>query len=102
MPKAEMKVLKAKVFGSVQKLDDVNKRAKQIIEKHRSIHGICKARRRTSSFDASYLSDNGSKSSSVLTFGGQTQKSADGKPVEITDNMEKIFIYTLGTFLNVD
>lgn len=28
LPKAEIKVLKAKVFGSIQKLDDVNKKAK--------------------------------------------------------------------------
>lgn len=61
LPKAEVKVLSTKVFGGIQKVDDVNKRAKHIVDKYRAINGLSKMRR-NSSFDASYLSDNGSKS----------------------------------------
>ena len=79
-------------------MDDVNKRAKDIVNKYRAMNGLSKMRRRTSSFDASYLSDTGTKSQSAVLSLGQGQKS-EAKPIEITDKMEKIFILTLASFL---
>ena len=36
LPKSEIKSVKAKVFAGILKLDDVNKRAKQIMDKSKS------------------------------------------------------------------
>lgn len=97
LPKSEIKSVKAKVFAGILKLDDVNKRAKQIMDKSKS-QIVNKGLRRTSSFDASYMSDTGSKhsKSSVLNLG--TSQKSDQKLVEVTDQMDKIFLLTLTTF----
>ena len=61
------------------------------------MHGLSKARQRTSSFDASYLSDPGSKNAPAQ--GGTQPPKSDILPIEITNNLDKIFILVLCSFI---
>ena len=82
----------------MSKTEDVNKKAKSILEKYK---GVISSRHKnsmdaTSSPDkmsGEKMSDTGSKHSHYTN-----SKLQEGKTVEITDKNDKIFIFTLMTF----
>jgi len=90
LPTAEELVLKKTVFSHLGKLEDVNKKARTILDKYK-VQIQAKAAR--TSVDMTNLSDSGSKNSHYTS-----QSKLETKFTEVTDKLEKIFILTLFTF----
>lgn len=84
------------MFSGLSKTDDINKKAKSILEKYKSIITTISSKHKNSidgisSFEK--LSDTGSKHSHYTN-----SNLMENKTVEVTDKNEKILILTLMTF----
>jgi|TARA_B110000285_G_C15115067_1_gene613562 hypothetical protein len=95
LPSSEEYILKHTVFQGLSKADDVNKKAKSILEKYKGIISSMSTKHKNSIDGISSLekmSDTGSRHSHYTN-----SKLTEGKTVEVTDKNEKIFIITLMT-----